>query len=149
MSAEPGSEEFDRQCEAFIADARRWDELLRNLPDEFPAAITMILDAKNMSMEELADEIGVSRPAIYKWLDQKRISLRHVVAICVALTLRADIGLALVGKAGYSFRKTDEDMLLHAMVFHPDIFTITSANALLEKKKLPKLANGKGGTEQE
>lgn len=149
MSAEPGSEEFDRQCEAFIADARRWDDLMRNLSDDFAEAVVQVVRAKDMSMDDLADEIGVSRPAIYKWLDQKRISLRHVVAICVALTLRADIGLALVGKAGYSFRKTDEDMLLHAMVFHPDIFTITSANALLEKKKLPKLANGKGGTEQE
>ena len=149
MSAEPGSEEFDRQCEAFIADARRWDDLMRNLSDDFAEAVVQVVRAKDMSMDDLADEIGVSRPAIYKWLDQKRISLRHVVAICVALTLRADIGLALVGKAGYTFRKTDEDMLLHAMVFHPDIFTITSANALLEKKKLPKLANGKGGTEQE
>ena len=102
-----------------------------------------------MSMEDLADEIGVSRPVIYKWLGQKRVSLRHVVGICVALSLRADIGVALVEKAGYTFRKTDEDMLLRGMVFHSDIVTIASANALLEKKKLPRLVNGKGGTEPE
>ena len=149
MSAEPGTGEFDRQCEAFIADMKRWDELLRNLPDEFPDAVVRVVKAKNMSMEDLADEIGVSRPVIYKWLGQKRVSLRHVVGICVALSLRADIGVALVEKAGYTFRKTDEDMLLRGMVFHSDIVTIASANALLEKKKLPRLVNGKGGTEPE
>lgn len=95
-------------------------------------------------MEELADEIGVSRPAIYKWLYQKRISLRHVVAICVALDLRADIGEALVMRAGYSFRKTKEDTLLRSVIFHADVFTIPSTNALMKKVGLPKLANGRG-----
>lgn len=122
---------------------KRWDGLLKSLPDDLTEADRTILDAKNMTWEKLAEELEVSRTALYKWIGQDRVSLRHVVAICIALNLRADICEALVRIAGYAFRNTVEHMLLHSFLYDTAGFTISKANRLMEKEGLPRLTNGK------
>ena len=145
FKSEPDSEEFDKESSIFIKDAQVWDELLKNLPNSFPDAVGALLAAKEMTMEQLALEIGVSRSAVYKWLDQERVSLRHVVAICIALDLRADICEALVGLSGSTFRNTLEHILLRGFLYHTDAITVAVANAIMDKRGLPKLTNGKDG----
>lgn len=86
--------------------------------------------------------LGVCRAAVRKWC-AKRVILRHVVAICIALDLRADICEALVRIAGYAFRNTVEHMLLHSFLYDTAGFTISKANTLMEKKSLPRLTNGR------
>ncbi|MBR3298896.1 MAG: hypothetical protein IKI64_06790 [Clostridia bacterium] len=46
--------------------------------------------------------LGVSRAAVRKWCAE-RATLRHVVALCTALDVRADIGEELVSFAGLIF----------------------------------------------
>lgn len=143
FKSEPDSEEFDKESSIFIKDVQVWDELLKSLPNSFPDAVGALLAAKEMTMEQLALEIGVSRSAVYKWLDQERVSLRHVVAICIALDLRADFCEALVGLSGSTFRNTLEHILLRGFLYHTDAITVALANAIMDKRGLPKLTNGK------
>lgn len=51
MSAEPDSKEFSKQSESYVEDMKRWDELLKSLPDDLTEAVRTILDAKNMTWE--------------------------------------------------------------------------------------------------
>lgn len=148
FKSEPDSEEFDKESSIFIKDAQVWDELLKSLPNSFPDAVGALLAAKEMTMEQLALEIGVSRSAVYKWLDQERVSLRHVVAICIALDLRADICEALVGLSGSTFRNTLEHILLRGFLYHTDAITVAVANAIMDKRGLPKLTNGRNETDR-
>ena len=72
------------------------------MPEGIGEAVQLILDEKGITQMELAMRLGVSRAAWRKWCAE-RMSLRHIVAICIALDLRADIGQELVRLAGIPF----------------------------------------------
>jgi transcriptional regulator with XRE-family HTH domain len=105
------------------------------------AAIQMLLDEKGVSQNELAMRMGVSRAALRKWCTQ-RMTLRHLVAICIALDLRADIGEELVRLAGIRKSNTVEYNLLYHMLFETKDLTVEAANLIMDKEKLPRLTQG-------
>jgi len=91
---------------------------------------------------ELAMRMGVSRAAWRKWCAEK-MSLRHIVAICIALDVRADLGMELVRLAGHSFLNNKEHNILLAMMYETKDLTVARANEILRQEKLAPLTEGK------
>lgn len=95
---------------------------------------------------DTAMRLGVSRAAVRKWCSE-RITLRHVVALCIALDVRADIGEELVSIAGLLFRRNDEDEMLHALLFETKDVDVARANEIMKQAGLPRLTYGVGENE--
>ena len=141
FDAEPESNERTLQNDRFKTDAAIWEKLRRDLPQNFGNAIQLILDEKGISQNELALRLGVSRASVRKWCAE-RVTLRHVIALCIALDVRADIGEQLVVAAGLFFRRNSEDELLHALLFETRDLSVSRANEIMEQAGLPKLTYG-------
>ena len=141
MNAEPDCKERIDQNYYFFNDSILWVKLKQNMPDGLGAAVQLILDEKGVSQEELAMRLGVSRTAWRKWCT-KNISLRHIVAMCIALDVRADIGIELVRLAGQRFQNNKEHNLLLAMIYETRDLTVPRANEIMKQEKLPPLTEG-------
>ena len=71
------------------------------------------------------------------------MSLKHIVAICIALDVRADIGMEMVRLAGHTFQNNKEHNLLLAMMYETKDLTIARVNEIMRQEKLPPLTEGK------
>ena len=91
--------------------------------------------------------LRVCRASVRKWCSE-RVTLRHVVALCIALDVRADIGEQLVIAAGLFFRRNTEDELLHALLFETRDLSVARANEIMEQAGMPKLTYGIGMAEK-
>ena len=138
FNSEPGTKERMLQNKLFHEDAMLWDKLKKELPDTFYNAVQFIIDAKGISQDDLAWRIGISRSALQKWCKGK-ITLPHVVALCIALNIRADVGEELVRIAGLAFKDSTADSLLHAMIFEANDLSVERANEMLTQSGFPKL----------
>ena len=141
FNSEPDSKERMLQNKLFQEDAMLWDKLKRELPDTFYKAIQFILDAKGISQDELAWRIGISRSAMQKWCKGK-VTLPHIVALCIALDVRADVGEDLVRIAGLAFKDTEQDKLRRALLFETKELSVARANEIMEQAGIPRLTYG-------
>ena len=141
LGAEPGTKARIKENELFAQDSRIWARLKMRMPEGIGEAVQLILDEKGITQMELAMRLGVSRAAWRKWCAE-RMSLRHIVAICIALDLRADISQELVRLAGHTFLHNDEHDLLYAMLFETRDLTVGRANEIMRQKKMAPLTAG-------
>lgn len=118
-----------------------WMKLRMMMPDNIADAVQLILDEKGISQQELSMRLGVSRAALRKWCG-RRMSLKHVVAVCIALDVRADIGMELVRLAGQTFQNNKEHNLLLAMIYETKDLTVARANEIMRQEKLDPLTEG-------
>ena len=142
FAAEPETKAGRKENELFAADARLWAALEAELPDDIAGAVQVILDRKGLPQEELAMRLGVSRAALRKWCT-RGMSLRHVVAICIALDVWGHTGETLVRLAGYSFRRTEEQEILQMMLYDTEDLTVARANEIMRQHGLKPLTEGK------
>ena len=142
FGAEPETKDRAKENKLFVQDSQVWMKLKIAMPDGIGKAVQLILDEKGLSQMELAMRLGVSRAAWRKWCSE-RMSLRHIVAICIALDVRADIGMELVRLAGHNFQNNKEHNLLLAMMYETRDITIARANEIMRQEKLPPLTEGK------
>ena len=140
--AEPETKAREKENALFTQDSQIWTKLKRAMPDEIGPAIQMILDEKGISQMELAMRLGCSRAVLFKWC-AGRMSLRHVTAICIALDVRADIGMELVRLAGHCFRANREENILLGMMYDTKDLTIARANEIMRQNALPPLTEGR------
>ena len=141
LGAEPETKERIRENTLFAQDSRVWMKMRMTMPDNIADAVQMILDEKGITQQELAMRMGVSRAALRKWCG-RRMSLKHVAAICIALDVRADIGLELVRLAGHTFLNNQEHNLLLAMLYETKDLTVARANEIMRQEKLEPLTEG-------
>jgi transcriptional regulator with XRE-family HTH domain len=141
LESEPDSKERIRQNRQFCNDAMLWAEVKRTLPDGIKEAVFALMRRKRISQEEIGMRLGVSRTAFAKWF-KKDISLRHVIAICIALDVRMDVGLEFVKLAGYTFMNTDEHALLSSFLFETEALNVARANEMLREKGMKPLTEG-------
>lgn len=139
--AEPETKQRRKENNDFSADSKLWMELLLSMPESLAEAVKKIRVAKGISQEELSMRLGVSRSAYNKW-SYGTMSKRHIVAICIALEVRADVGLELVRLAGHTLLNNEEDNLFTAMLFETHDLTIGRANEIMRQKKLAPLTEG-------
>ena len=142
FGAEPETKARVRENSLFAQDSRVWMRLKIAMPDSLGKAVQLILDEKGISQMELAMRLGVSRAAWRKWCAE-RMSLKHIVAICIALDVRADIGMEMVRLAGHTFQNNKEHNLLLAMMYETKDLTIARVNEIMRQEKLLPLTEGK------
>ena len=70
------------------------------------------------------------------------MSLKHIVAVCIALDVRADIGVELVRLAGHTFQNNKEHDLLLAMLYETKDLSVARANEIMRQEKLDPLTEG-------
>ncbi|MBQ4448497.1 MAG: helix-turn-helix domain-containing protein [Clostridia bacterium] len=143
FNSEPDTKERMLQNKQFQEDAMLWDRLKKELPNTFYKAVQFILDAKGISQDELAWRIGISRSAMQKWCKGK-VTLTHIIALCIALDVRADIGEELVRIAGLAFRDIAEDRLFHAMLFETKDLSVERANDIMTQNGFARLLSKSG-----
>lgn len=141
LDPEPESKERVLQNKRFTDDSVLWTKVKQDMPDTFKDAIQTIIDLKGISQNELAMRMGVSRAAPRKWCVKP--SLRHVVALCIAMDVRADIGEELVRLAGLSFQNNLEQNILRGMLYETKDLTLARANEIMRQNKLPPLTDGR------
>ena len=141
FGAEPETKERVKENILFAQDSRVWMKLRMMMPDNIAEAVQMILDEKGITQQELSMRMGVSRAALRKWCG-RRMSLKHIVAVCIALDVRADIGLELVRLAGHTFLNNKEQNLLLAMLYETKDLTVARANEIMRQEKLESLTEG-------
>lgn len=142
FGAEPGTREREKENESFARDAQIWMKMKTNMYSSIGEAVQFILDEKGISQMELAMRLGVSRAAWRKWCAE-RMSMRHIVAICIALDVRGDIGEELVRLAGHTFLNNKEHNLLKAMLYETKDLCIARANEIMRQQKLAPLTEGR------
>ena len=113
------------------------------MPDTTREAVQKIIDLKGVTQELLAARLGVNRKALNKWCMQDRMSINHMVGICVALKLRPDIAEELVRLTGYYWRNNKHDNLLHMMLYCAADLSVERCNEILQQEGYPKLNEGK------
>lgn len=141
LDSEPETKERILQNKQFADDSVLWTKVKQDIPDSFKDAIQHIIDLKGISQNELAMRMGVSRAAPRKWCTG-RTSLRHVVALCIAMDVRGDVGEELVRLAGLSFQNNLEHNILRGMLYETKDLTVARANEIMRQNKLPALTNG-------
>lgn len=142
LGSEPETKERMKENALFAQDSQVWTKLRMRMPNGIGDAIQLILDEKGITQMELAMRMGVSRAAWRKWCAE-RMSLRHIVAICIALDVRADIGMELVRLAGHTFMNNKEHNLLFAMLYETKDLTVARANEIMRQEKLAPLTEGR------
>ena len=141
LDAEPETKERVLQNSWFAEDAEIRMRIKRNLPEDFKDAVQYIIDQKGISQNELEMRMGVSRASFQKWCTGSP-SVRQVVALCIAMDVRADVGEELLHLAGLAFRNDLENNLLHGMLFETRDLTVGRANEITCQNKLKPLTNG-------
>jgi len=141
FEAEPQSAERTRELDRYSRDALLWTSMLRDMPDSFREAVKKILEAKGISQENLAVRMGVTRAALNKWWSRERISKEHVVCICIALEVRADVSMELLRMTNNLLRNTGADSLYTMMLYDPRM-TVSMANEILIHNHYPPLNHG-------
>lgn len=141
LGAEPETIERIKENTLFAQDSRVWMKLKMMMPDNIADAVQFILDEKGISQQELSMRMGVSRAAFRKWCG-KRMSLKHIVAVCIALDVRADIGVELVRLAGHTFQNNKEHNLLLAMLYETKDLSVARSNEIMRQEKLDPLTEG-------
>ena len=140
LDAEPSSKERVLQNKRFSDDAVLWAKVKRSMTDSFKDTIQDIIDLKGISQNELAMRMGVSRAALRKWCVKP--SLRHVVALCIAMDVRADIGEELVRLGGQFFHNCEEENILHGMLYETRELTVARANEIMRQNNFRPLTEG-------
>lgn len=120
----------------------RWDEVKRALPDDSKEAIFFVMKKKGLSQEEVGMRLGVTRTTFIGWFKGK-ISLRHVVAICIAMDVRFDISMEFVRLAGYTFLNNYEHVLMTSFLLEPRDITVARANEIMRAHRARPLTEGK------
>lgn len=141
LGAEPETKARIKENRLFAQDSEIWVKLKTEMPDSLGEALNLILHEKGITQMELAMRLGVSRAAWRKWC-VCRMSLRHIVAVCIALDVRADIGMELVRLTGRTFLNNREHNLLLAMIYETKDLTVARANEIMRQEKFEPLTEG-------
>lgn len=93
-----------------IERAKKEAEVLNDMPNSFPKALSYVMKLSGFTKEALAYESKVSESTIgrYRTGKVKHYSEKNVVALCVAMHLPPWLSFKLIGKAGFSLAATRE-----------------------------------------
>mgnify|MGYP003087736395 FL=1 len=93
-----------------IERAKKEAEVLNDMPNSFPKALSYVMKLSGFTKEALAYESKVSESTIgrYRTGKVKHYSEKNVVALCVAMHLPPWLSFKLIGKAGFSLDATRE-----------------------------------------
>ena len=144
LAAEPGTEGYEKENSRLVSDSLLWMDIYKELDDEFGESIKTIMSRKNLTQETLAAMLGVSPKALYNYLNSDKVSLPHIIGICVALSLPYFISTELIGNAGYSLCKNKIDFLYRQFLIQSEQISVERCEDILKEQGYPPLFRGEG-----
>ena len=144
LAAEPGTEGYEKENGRMVSDSLLWMDIYKELDDKFGESIKNILERKELTQETLAAMLGVSPKALYNYLNSDKISLPHIIGICVALSLPYFISTELIGNAGYSLCKNKIDFLYRQFLIQSEQISVERCEDILKEQGYPPLFRGEG-----
>ena len=144
LAAEPGTEGYGKENSRLVSDSLLWMDIYKELDDEFGESIKTIMSRKNLTQETLAAMLGVSPKALYNYLNSDKVSLPHIIGICVALSLPYFISTELIGNAGYSLCKNKIDFLYRQFLIQSEQISVERCEDILKEQGYPPLFRGEG-----
>lgn len=142
FESEPGTDGYYDENEAYANAAEDWGELAGKLHGTFRNALQTVLDELGLTQQTLANRLGVSRQALDKWLKREVILKRHVVGICIALSLDYAVSFRLIELVPHRLGFYGTDAIFMHMLCDKEI-TIVRANDIMEQRGLKKLNDGR------
>lgn len=139
FDAEPDTEAFTRQIDAFARDAELWGKIEENFPGTFPEGLRMVMEAKKITQSELALRLGVDRKIVSRMLNGDRPSVSHVTGACIALDLPYTISARLLERAGWILQNTPLHNQYKFMLLNAATLTVEMCNDILRFRGLPPL----------
>ena len=147
MKAEPGDANYVRENIALYQSTREWAQMAREMPNDFKEAVKYVMKEKRITQENLAYDCGVDRKVIYNILYEEQPSIEHVVGLCVAMGIRYDISIKLLGIAGYNLRDIEAHQLYNSFLLTSGQMSVRRCNDILRSYSLKLLFNGEQDTE--
>lgn len=94
--------------------------LLKSLPGDYAAALTQLVESSDMTVEEIADETGVSAKTIKGMMKgQNRGSYGSLAYVCLSLQLHPAVSQYLIDRSPWKFNFKDKmDMALQEALGH-------------------------------
>lgn len=109
-----------------------------NLPYDFGDALKLLMEEREITIEQLAETSGLSEKTISRLRSgENKPSLPTVIAICIGLSLDPFIAEQLVNIAGYSLGGKKADRAFKLILGVAYSITIFDANNFLKKMGLP------------
>lgn len=109
-----------------------------NLPYDFGDALKLLMEEREITVEQLAETSGLSEKTISRLRSgENKPSLPTVIAICIGLSLDPFIAEQLVSIAGYSLGGKKADRAFKLILGVAYSITIFDANDFLKKMGLP------------
>ena len=109
-----------------------------NLPYDFGNALKLLMEEREITVEQLAETSGLSEKTISRLRSgENKPSLPTVIAICIGLSLDPFIAEQLVNIAGYSLGGKKADRAFKLILGVAYSITVFDANDFLKKMGLP------------
>ena len=109
-----------------------------NLPYDFGDALKLLMEEREITVEQLAETSGLSEKTISRLRSgENKPALPTVIAICIGLSLDPFIAEQLVNIAGYSLGGKKADRAFKLILGIAYSITIFDANNFLKKMGLP------------
>lgn len=131
--AAPGTPEWEMENEKFMEGAQLWSNVTARMPRDFKEALTLILDAKGVTVEKLAESLCVDRRTVFRWMLERNVTLRQVTAICVALDLPGNVGLQLAATSQARCRSTRDRGMYEMMISYAQSLSLSRCNTMLKE----------------
>ncbi len=114
---------------------------IQSLPASFHAAFAMLMDAKGITVEKLAEETMLSERSItrYRNREQDSFSADTVAILCLGLGLDPILSFAMMEKAGIHLRDTPEDLTLKAVLMGLHTTPVMQVRAYLNEINYPRI----------
>jgi DNA-binding Xre family transcriptional regulator len=132
---------------AELEEAKANDKLMADLPGSFGKSLVMIMKAKKITVEKLAELSQIDPKMIQRMrTDENQVwSIRKLVALCIGLKLPPDMSIPLIEKAGAGFKhgvkNGEEQITLRHILMTRYNSTIYECNDLLAEAGFPPLSS--------
>lgn len=112
-------------------------------PNNFRKLFEQYLDRSGVTMEDLSELTGIPDRTIRRIKNEpeRRPTLEHLIAICIALHLLPSESEKLITAAGYSFKETPKERALRYLIDCAYDQTVEDCNEFLKKMDFKPLTN--------
>ena len=141
LNSEPDSAKAEKERTIFANDAYDWAALADRLHGTFKEALQTVLDTLGVTQGQLAEELGVARNTLIKWIGREFILKRHVIGICLALHVRPIVSMRLIELAPHRLGYHGADALYLQLICDSEA-TVESGSLVLEQEGYKRLNAG-------
>ena len=123
--------------------AMQTSKTLMSLPGTFHETFAKLMDLKDLTVEQLAEETMLSERSITRYRTEERFdySIDTVAVLCIGMRLDPLLSLDLIRKAGIMLRNTPEDLMINAVLMGMHRFSVLEVAKYLKMSQYPRIKN--------